>query len=568
MVLYYRQVEDTIIVSGKTYPYKEQIKALGGRFQSEGKVWTLPAGDEGLREIQRLCKTVGGGPMKAPKVSSTPSHKDIIKEEVQESTVKLADGFTVTELMAKISLHLESGFPQAIWVVGEIQGLSRRPHGVYFQLADQKNGRSKSATVTANVTLWQSNYQAMKVKFKNEMDSMLQDGVKVRCLVKVSFYKDRGSVSLNLLDLDASYTKGALALAREALMKELRAKGLDQKNKSLPGTSFPFRVGLISAPGSRAKSDFLDQLKHYNFPGTVLFHPANMQGEKTTKEVLQALSVLEQQGCDYVVITRGGGSEADLRWFDDAELAQRVAHSTMPIIAAIGHHEDVCVLEEIAHRREKTPTAAADFILSVFANVSQRIERLAQGMQQGSRARLSQSERHHNQLLKHIEALAQRFLARSHQRLERLAGAVQSSTHQQIARADRLLSSLEGVMKSSSQRSIANHQQYLQRAVYHLASGTQRNLGVFQQQAEQCSRLLKQGADRYIEEQDRRLGQMHTQLVAKNPGPWMQEGWTLLSQNEKRIKSLQDLDPQKDIWVRLTDGRAKLKFVSQQETSS
>ena len=57
-----------------------------------------------------------------------------------------------------------------------------------------------------------------------------------------------------------TYSLGALALAREKLLRELRAAGLDRKNKQRELRRLPFRIGLISAAGSRAYSDFTNQL--------------------------------------------------------------------------------------------------------------------------------------------------------------------------------------------------------------------------------------------------------------------------------------------------------------------
>ena len=128
--------------------------------------------------------------------------------------------------------------------------------------------------------------------------------------------------------------------------------------------SFPLRVGLITAEGSRAMSDFLDQLHSYKFPEEVIFYPAHMQGESTLKEVAEGLRKLSQMNLDAIVLTRGGGSAADLRWFDTVpRLPYALAEAKMPI-SAIGHHDDVCVAELISYHREKTPTAAADFLIT------------------------------------------------------------------------------------------------------------------------------------------------------------------------------------------------------------
>jgi hypothetical protein len=325
-------MDDRIIISGKTYPYKESIRSLGGRFQGGDKVWHLPVSDDVLTQVESLCKSVGGGALPAPQVAksrepiepdplfapSTPSAavdqplvamettNVTIMTETQTAFIEPAlDGLTISQLMAKAQLAMTSAFPRAVWVLGEIQNLNTRKTACYFQLAEPKEGASDTATTTVNATIWQSNFNTIKAKHGQEaMSAMLQDGLKVRMLCSVGLYKDRGHVTLTVLDIDPSYTKGALALAREKLLKELRAKGLHDANKRQVLTPFPLRVGLISAEGSRAKSDFLDQLTCYGFPGQVIFYPAQMQGEALLKEVVAGLTALGEMALDVIVVTR------------------------------------------------------------------------------------------------------------------------------------------------------------------------------------------------------------------------------------------------------------------------
>ncbi|RZA10362.1 MAG: exodeoxyribonuclease VII large subunit, partial [Proteobacteria bacterium] len=247
---------------------------------------------------------------------------------------------------------------------------------VYFQLADSKEGGSQSATVTVNATLWKSQLRDLERKFGDTLKEILQDGFRVRVLADLTLFKDRGQLSLQIQSIDPNFTKGSLALQREKLLKELRAKGLDKQNKSLPLTPFPLKVGLLSAEDSRAKSDFIDQLKVYGFAGEVIFRPCQMQGEATLKDVVSGLKFLQEAAVDVIVMTRGGGSAADLRWFDSREIAFAIAECRVPVVAAIGHHEDVCVAEDICFQREKTPTAAADFIISVFSRTRERLDQL------------------------------------------------------------------------------------------------------------------------------------------------------------------------------------------------
>jgi len=52
------------------------------------------------------------------------------------------------------------------------------------------------------------------------------------------------------------------------------------------------------------------------------------------------------------------GSRLDLRRFDDFNIATQVAFSTLPVINAVGHFEDISIADEVSFHPEKKPTAA------------------------------------------------------------------------------------------------------------------------------------------------------------------------------------------------------------------
>ena len=191
MAIYYRHLDDIIIVSGKTYPYKDIIKSHGGRFQGGEKVWTIPVSETSLEEIKKLCKSVGGGPVKESK-SPSPSPRPTSPRVAKTPVASISDGLSISELMNKVHLQIQQSFPRTIWIVGEIQSLSKRHTGTYLQLADIKEGSSRSATMTVNSTLWRSTLDALRPKLKDSLDELLQEGMKIRALVQVGFYKDRG----------------------------------------------------------------------------------------------------------------------------------------------------------------------------------------------------------------------------------------------------------------------------------------------------------------------------------------------------------------------------------------
>lgn len=614
MSVYYITQTQTILVSGKTYPYRELLRNLGGQYQAQDKSWLLPLNDEILKKVEELCKGIGGGAQKAPRPAAPPrapaamaTNEPLVADVGFEPSVSLqGDGVTIAELMQKVQLAIAHSFPRSLWVIGEIQNFRQTGTGSYFQLADFKEGASRSATMTVNATIWRSQWQDMERKLgRDALKELMVDGLRVRMLVDISLFKDRGQISLQVQGIDPSFTKGSLALAREKLLKELRSKGLDQKNKQLPLPAFPLRIGLISADDSRAKSDFLDQLLVYGFPGQVLFYPAQMQGENTLRDVVSGIKALESKGCDMIVITRGGGSAADLRWFDSAEIAYAVAEARVPIVAAIGHHEDVCVAEEISARREKTPTAAADFCVHLLQKTRERIDqqslilsrtldervRLQTQILTNLKARLHMGTKQvTHQHESHLQSVRSELQMRSERRLMQWSTQTQNLAQSFFQRWQFVLREQSGRLKRLSEDLHQSERRLVQWSTQtdNLAQSLwQRWQFVAREQATRLRRLsqdLHQRANtqllpkRYeIEDQKRALGlaardmhqrqrekllQLEKLIIQSDPQPWMAQGWTQLFADGQRLDRADQLQPGMKLKARLLDALLELKLES------
>ncbi len=386
MGLHFTVREELIIVYGDTYRHRDTIKALGGRFDKVFKTWQIPNSPQALEKVQGLAAGAAMVPA-ASSESKTSTAGDKLAPSpgrAGDEPAKNNSGIPVRELVTAVAQSIATGFPGPVWVIGEIENLAIRPQGIFLNLAETKEqgGRENSTgSISVKATIWPNGLEYMAQMHGEEtLRQIMQDGMKVRCLCRVGFYRDRAQLSLTIENIDPLFTRGALALARETLLKELRAKGLDRINKQIPMPVFPFHVGLVSSEGSRAESDFLHQMESGLFPGTVRFMHAATQGDKVPVEIPAAIKYLAESGCDVIVITRGGGSAADLRWFDAPEVAYAIAGCPVPVIAAIGHHDDTCIAEEICHLRQKTPTAAAQFLVDCFAAARNRIDMAGTGL--------------------------------------------------------------------------------------------------------------------------------------------------------------------------------------------
>jgi exodeoxyribonuclease VII large subunit len=90
-----------------------------------------------------------------------------------------------------------------------------------------------------------------------------------------------------------------------------------------------------------------------------------MQGNDTETGILKAFDRIASHidKFDAVAIIRGGGSQTDLSWFDNYNIAFYITQFPLPVITGIGHEKDLSVTDIVAYQSLKTPTAVADFFV-------------------------------------------------------------------------------------------------------------------------------------------------------------------------------------------------------------
>ena len=95
---------------------------------------------------------------------------------------------------------------------------------------------------------------------------------------------------------------------------------------------------------------------------------------------------------DAVLILRGGGARLDLACFDDYGLAAVIAQFPLPVLTAIGHDQDFHVCDMVAYEYVKTPTALADYILSIYEDEDARLSSYMTRMKLAFGSRISAME--------------------------------------------------------------------------------------------------------------------------------------------------------------------------------
>lgn len=288
---------------------------------------------------------------------------------------------TLFELNSLIHDVIEENFDEQYWVTGELSDVSTPAFGGHFygELV-QKDEESDRIVARARITCWARNYNIIRLRFQKEAGETLRKGLQVKLLVEINFHEQYG-FSLNVVDIDSTFTLGDLAKRRREILQQLEKDGILHDNQSLSLPRLLKRIAVISSATAAGYGDFCHQLEDndYGFHFDIQLFPAVMQGEQVPESIINALEAILQAGeFDLVVIIRGGGASSDLSDFDSYELAACIALYPLPVLTGIGHERDETVLDYVAHTRVKTPTAAATFIIEHQAEEAALLDDLYQ----------------------------------------------------------------------------------------------------------------------------------------------------------------------------------------------
>jgi len=350
-------------------------------------------------------------------------------------------------------------YTQNVWVAAELSDVRVSGGHCYMELVEKNDAGTTVAKVRA--TIWASKLYPLRHKFLNATGRDISTGLKVLLRGSVSHHAVYG-LSFNVNDIDPSYTLGDIERLRREILTTLDKEGVLEMNRRLVMNEVPQRIAVISAAGAAGYGDFMRQLEN-NPDGFVFYpvlYPAVMQGEHTSASVRAALEQIEMaiDLWDCVAILRGGGATTDLNGFDDLQLARAVAKFPIPVVVGIGHERDRTVLDEIAHTRVKTPTAAAAFFIDKLRTA---YTRACNGMNTIVRYvtdRISGEQRNLANLRSIVTASAPSRLASSRQSLLHIAELMPSLTSRRIAGARiRLQVTASAVALTSARRCEREH---------------------------------------------------------------------------------------------------------------
>lgn len=310
---------------------------------------------------------------------------------------------------------------RSAWVVAETSDLRRSTH-CYLELI-QKNPDTGETVARARATIWRTTFQQIDADFYMATGQRLDSGMKVMVKVSANYHPAYG-LSLNITAINPSYTLGDLMRLRREILARLTAEGVINLNRQLPFPIPALNIAVISAEGAAGYGDFMRHL--FDNPHRINFNvqlfPALMQGVQAPASIINALEqIAEMEGAfDCVVIIRGGGATSDLASFENYELAANIAQFPLPVIIGIGHERDITVLDYVANTRVKTPTAAAQLLISQASDLLQRVDNAARAITSAATSMMAATREQLAYISSRLPFLPANIIASSNRRLDSL----------------------------------------------------------------------------------------------------------------------------------------------------
>ena len=360
------------------------------------------------------------------------------------------DPLSLHELTRRIAAVVNESFADPLWVVAELSDVRVAANGHCYMTLVEKESRRGTTLASVRGMIWSNRWWLLRDSFVQQTGQQFATGLKVMVLVQVTMHEQYG-LSLNILDIDPTYTLGEMARRRLEILRQLKEDGIIDMNRELPFPVLPQRIAVISAEGAAGYGDFMKQLANnaYGLKFYAHLFPATMQGQQTEPSVIAALDRINEVEdlFDVVVIIRGGGATVELASFDSYLLASYIAQFPLPVIVGIAS--------------VKTPTAAAALLIDTLYMQMQKVLDLHEEIKDNLQQRMD-LERQHLQRLGNVVRNTHVMLAQQISRLDIIGQRIQSASRQMLSNGSNTLDTFRQAIQMLSRQRIQREKDKLE----------------------------------------------------------------------------------------------------------
>lgn len=272
---------------------------------------------------------------------------------------------TITAFNTALKDMLEGMLPP-VWVSGEVSQFKQHQNGHwYFSLKD-------AAGASLDCVIWGSEKARFPMAPEVGMQVFARGQLTIwakqpRIQFRVSAMEDQG--------------EGIWRRAFEKTKAALEQDGLLDPARKRPIPRFPRTIALITSPSGAAMHDIISVVARRYPAVDIVVIPALVQGDTAPASLVEALErAAAWKGADVLIIGRGGGSREDLWCFNDEAVCRAIAASPVPTVSAVGHETDFSIADLVADVRAPTPSAAAELVTPVLADLQADMVAMRDGM--------------------------------------------------------------------------------------------------------------------------------------------------------------------------------------------
>lgn len=366
---------------------------------------------------------------------------------------------TLKQLQQQIKSAVEGALPLPVWIVAEVAELKVNYSGhCYMELVEKnepKRGANSTPTAQARAVIWRSQWAMISPYFRQQTGSDLQAGMKIMARVMVSYHELYG-LSLQILDIDPSYTLGEVERQKQLTISQLKADGVWDMNRELPMPYLVQRIAVVSSAAAAGYRDFMNELREGGYAFRCDLYDAVVQGNAAEESICAALEevALKQELYDAVVVIRGGGSASDLSCFNSYRLCSYVAQFPLPVLTGIGHDKDTSVADMVAHTPLKTPTAVAAWLTDRMARIEGWLEDMSVQLKTLATAMTKREELRLERLSAEIKLQAATYCQRAEARLELMREQLFSLVERRLEREKSRLEVMQRSVEALSPKRI------------------------------------------------------------------------------------------------------------------
>lgn len=285
---------------------------------------------------------------------------------------------TLSTLTKQVQSVIDGHFNTlTFWVIADITNHSfkEKTNYHYFDLVEKAEGSNELVAKIAGKA-WGAGSSKIQ-EFERITGQRFSNNINVLVKVKVNYHIVFG-ISLDIQDVDPNFTIGVLEQQRQATLAALVVRNPDiiqkvgesyiTRNAKLPLPMIIQRIAVVSSKTSAGNEDFKHTLLNNPYGYRFEIHDFHtvVQNEANAALFLERLIDVFKSNIsfDAVIIIRGGGAQTDFLIFDNYKIGLAVARFPIPIITGIGHQKNETIADLMAHTQTKTPTKAAEFIIT------------------------------------------------------------------------------------------------------------------------------------------------------------------------------------------------------------